>query len=413
MPRTHKRTLGSRSYRNYTQEMLEDALKELREGHGFTAVSLKYRIPLGTLFNKVKNLHNKKNGGQTLFSNSEEIGLVKLIQVCGEWGSPLDSFDVRLIAKKMLEKSGRRLNSFEGAAPGNDWVIGFLKRHAVELKTRKAENINRSRAEKTDEEIISYFENLKRTLENVPKENIINFDETNLTDDPGKKKYLFKRSCKYPERVQNFTKGAFSLMFSGSASGELPPLYVIYKSDHLWDTWCNGGPPKTRYNRTKSGWFDGESFHDWFMKIALPYCKRLSGPKVIIGDNLSSHFNLDIIKACEESDIRFVTLPENSTHLTQPLDVAFFAPLKKKWRSILNNFKATHPKIASLPKNYFPSLLKELMEAISVTSKDNLQAGFKATGIFPFNPNAVLKRLPGKSNTQIVSESVLEYPKGQ
>ena len=36
---------------------------------------------------------------------------------------------------------------------------------------------------------------------------------------------------------------------------------------------------------------------------------------------------------------------------------------------------------------------------------------FKETGISPFNPNAVLKRLPGKSDAGVISDSVLEHLK--
>jgi hypothetical protein len=36
---------------------------------------------------------------------------------------------------------------------------------------------------------------------------------------------------------------------------------------------------------------------------------------------------------------RFIFLPENSTHLLQPLDVSVFAPMKRKWREILSEWK--------------------------------------------------------------------------
>jgi hypothetical protein len=34
-----------------------------------------------------------------------------------------------------------------------------------------------------------------------------------------------------------------------------------------------------------------------------------------------------------------VFLPENSTHMLQPLDVSVFAPMKKKWRQVLAEWK--------------------------------------------------------------------------
>lgn len=95
----------------------------------------------------------------------------------------------------------------------------------------------------------------------------------------------------------------------------------------MWTEWCTNGPTNARYNRTKSGWFDSITFEDYFNSIILPWSRSLEGPKLVIGDNLSSHINLQIVKYCEEQNIKFVFLPPNS--LTQPLDFSFFGPLKK------------------------------------------------------------------------------------
>ena len=50
--------------------------------------------------------------------------------------------------------------------------------------------------------------------------------------------------ARYPERILNGTKASTSLMLAGTASGKVLPVYVVYKSDHLWNTWVEGGPPK-------------------------------------------------------------------------------------------------------------------------------------------------------------------------
>ena len=84
----------------------------------------------------------------------------------------------------------------------------------------------------------------------------------------------------------------------------------------MYDVWTKGGPQGARYNRSLSGWFNGACFEDWFSKIVLPYMKKLSGKKVLLGDNLASHVSVDIIDACEKNDISFILLPPNSTNLT-------------------------------------------------------------------------------------------------
>lgn len=78
------------------------------------------------------------------------------------------------------------------------------------------------------------------------------------------------------------------------------PRYVIYKAKHLYSGGIEGGPKKTRYN----------------------------GEKILIGDYLSAHLFAEAIPLCQERNIKCLFLPGISTYLTQPLDIAFFRPLK-------------------------------------------------------------------------------------
>lgn len=112
-----------------------------------------------------------------------------------------------------------------------------------------------------------------------------------MTDDPGRQKAIVRGGCKRPERVLDSSKSSTSVMFAGTASGKLLLCYVVYKAEHLYDTWRQGGPIGTRYNRSKSGWFDGVILEDCFSKIALKYFKKYDrdAPKMLIGDNLASH----------------------------------------------------------------------------------------------------------------------------
>lgn len=69
---------------------------------------------------------------------------------------------------------------------------------------------------------------------NIPPENLINYDETCLTDNPGAQKLIFKCGSKYLKYVVNSnTKSSISLMYSGTAAGYIFPLYVVYKSSQM------------------------------------------------------------------------------------------------------------------------------------------------------------------------------------
>lgn len=90
---------------------------------------------------------------------------------------------------------------------------------------------------------------------------------------------------------------------------------------------------------------------------------------------MSSHLTPEVIKKCKENDIYFVCLLPNSTHLTQPLDVALFHPMKMAWRKILGEWKGTTSGLKNpiLQKQSFPGLLKKLLDVLEPTLKTTLQ----------------------------------------
>ena len=437
MPRTYIQKPGSRSYRNYTTDDLEEAVSKVSENKlSIKQASERYKIPYGTLHNKFHGKHIHKPGGQTVLSDKEEMYLIKAIIKCGDWGFPLSMLDIQMFTKSYLDKKGVQISKFKNNVPGRDWALGFIKRHKDLIAQRISSNISHSRANVSDESIREYFANLTKTLENVPPTHIFNYDESNLTDDPGKKKLLYRRGIKYPEKVMNHSKSSTTIMVCGSASGTLLPPYVVYRSEHLWDTWTQGGPKGspccsepccsrgTHYNRTNHGWMEAQSFSDWFHSVFLPHSRRLEGRKVLIGDNLASHFSDEVLSTCESENISFVCLPANSTHICQPLDVSFFRPMKMAWRSKLTEWKMKNPRQKAIPRSMFPLLLKETIDKMdkvkSAKENDegsavrrNLVSGFEATGISPVNPDKVLRKLPTTEDPEdvgtVINDSLTEF----
>ena len=354
-------------------------------------------------------------GRRKIFSEAEEKVFANYCEVMAEWGFPLDRMDLRLIIKSYIDRERRSEPRFQNNMPGEDWVKSFIARQSDTIKEKLASNVKRSHAAVSREVINDYFDNLKIEVEGIPAENIWNFDETNLTDDPGRKKCVVRRSCKYPERIINSSKGSTSLMFCGSAAGVLLPPYVVYKGERMYDAYAEGGPSGECFNVTKSGWFDMTIFEDWFQNIFLHADRKLQGRKILLADNLSSHVSLEVLRLCQKFDIHLIFLPANSTHLLQPLDVAFFAPMKRAWREILNEWRGTNEgrKLGALPKVKFPVLLKKLFCRIAKDAQNILKAGFKKTGIYPLDKEEVLRSLPrdNLSPNDAVSEIFLEHLK--
>ena len=82
-------------------------------------------------------------------------------------------------------------------------------------------------------------------------------------------------------------------------------------------------------------------------------------------------------------------LLENSTHLTQPLDIRIFSPLKneiKKMTQMWSNHPDNRGKTIGkyeIVRVTFPALVKAL------SNKSNIKEGFRASGLYPWDPSQV------------------------
>ncbi|GJQ81514.1 hypothetical protein Trydic_g14667 [Trypoxylus dichotomus] len=81
-------------------------------------------------------------------------------------------------------------------------------------------------------------------IEGVPIENITNYDEINVTDDPENGEMFTRRRSKLPtSNLRN-------------------------------PNWIEDGPEAARINTTTSSWFDENIFEGWYFYIVIPYLRR-------------------------------------------------------------------------------------------------------------------------------------------
>ncbi len=112
MPRKYVRKVASRQYKAYSDETLQKALTEIVEGRlSQTEASKRFKIPVGMLNNNYNGKHHHTVGGQTSLTIAKEKALVDSIKLCGEWGFPLTSMDIRLLTKRYLEPVSKKLCS--------------------------------------------------------------------------------------------------------------------------------------------------------------------------------------------------------------------------------------------------------------------------------------------------------------
>ena len=115
-------------------------------------------------------------------------------------------------------------------------------------------------------------------------------------------------------------------------------------------------------------------------------------------DGHSTHYQPQVLKFAMEHQCIILCLPPDTTHETQPLDVGIFAPIKVQWGRVCHSFYQKNPgKVVN--KFNFNTLFSEAW--YGVVTAVNIMAGFRKSGVFPFNPNAVtISTLPDKSAEQ-------------
>ena len=106
-------------------------------------------------------------------------------------------------------------------------------------------------------------------------------------------------------------------------------------------------------------------------------------------DGHGSHLTYNTVKLAMDNEIIIFCLPPNCSHVLQPLDVGVFSPMKKVWRDILKNWYR-ESRLQNVTKASFPFLLKKMFEKIK---PQNAVSGFKGTGLYPLNKNAISHRI--------------------
>ncbi|QSS57463.1 hypothetical protein I7I53_11650 [Histoplasma capsulatum var. duboisii H88] len=111
--------------------------------------------------------------------------------------------------------------------------------------------------------------------------------------------------------------------------------------------------------------------------------------RVLILDRHGSHNTAAFEQFCKDQTIIPLYIPSHSSHLLQPLDVSCFAVLKKAYSKQIES--GMQLEINHVDKNEFLNLYSlARKEALKDTT---IRAGFKVTGLVPFNSAEVLDKL--------------------
>jgi len=102
-----------------------------------------------------------------------------------------------------------------------------------------------------------------------------------------------------------------------------------------------------------------------------------------------------------KNNIILMVLPPHSSHLTQPLDVGVFSPLKRLMASAIEPLVSTEMH-RIMKAEWLSAYLEAHDGAFSI---QNIRSGFCGTGIMPFNPSKVIDCV--KPPAPIIQESLI------
>ena len=177
-----------------------------------------------------------------------------------------------------------------------------------------------------------------------------------------------------------------------SADGRfLSPLIIWPASTHR-SNWTTFPTPGWHYTCSESGYTDSKISLEWFKRVFDPQTKALANqkPRILICDGFGTHETLEILEYCFENNIILCRLPSHTSHKLQPCDIGVFGPLKAAYRDQVERLYRGGEDIVG--KEHFTSLYSPARER--ALTKKNILAAWAKSGLFPFNPDRVLRDTP-------------------
>ena len=169
----------------------------------------------------------------------------------------------------------------------------------------------------------------------------------------------------------------------------ISPFLILLGKIHQ-AAWYRDIPSDWIISVSDNGWTTNQLGLAWLKHFDSCTKARTVGTyRLLILDGHSSHATPEFDQYCTENRIITLCMPPHTSHLLQPLDVGCFSPLKRAYGYEIQ--KLARQRVYHIDKVDFLSIYKSVrLQALKL---ENIQAGFQATGLIPFNPERVLSSL--------------------
>lgn len=374
---------------------------------------------------------DSKGGTPTALTGPEEKALVAFIRSVENSAFAVTEAAIKNYASFLREYR------FDGPQPpvSQSWVRRFKRRHQeLQCKLPKVKEVTRAGAEMDIQHIEDWFKEFDAVLRTlgIKASNLWNFDETPLQIGwiNGSMRIFstrMKRNTR-PTVFQPGNKESLTSVDAISAGGRSIPSFLILSAKVLLEEYTRADiDQRVVLTFTESGFnnnhralqwlqhFNHHSFHssdsfkgctikEWFgysSKLTREkYMKKYAFKKhttdtkkrtfrVLLMDSFAAHENPEFIWYCQMFDIIPFRLPSHTSHILQPLDVGIYQYLKKEQRKALSDFMmAGGVRISRFDfLNQWNRMYDEAFKAC------HMYTGFEKSGIYPVNPELVLRPL--------------------
>lgn len=381
---------------NWNEADMQRALEATRNHEmGWLKASKTFNVPTATLRrrglnkNKIAKEVNKYLGSiKSTLSMEVEQAIVNHILDLESRFFGLSTIDVRKLAFEIAEKMKIKHTFNKNLKmAGKGWLNGFRKRNP-QLSLRLPEATSLARAEAFNKPQVSkFFAKLEEVINinKIANTMIFNMDESALTTVQVPPKIFAQRGKKQVGALTSAERGVHStIVVCISSGGTFVPPSIIFPRKRFNPDLYDGAPVGTLKLHNESGYMTSDLFLKWMQHFVDFVRPNQDQKALLILDGHLSHKSFEALEFAKNHSVVLLCLPAHCTHHLQPLDVAFFGPLRKHYNCALTQWLRQNPgrtvTIYQVSKLFSTAYEKAATIEIALS-------GFRATGISPLNPN--------------------------
>ncbi|CAH2084962.1 unnamed protein product [Euphydryas editha] len=376
---------------SWSEDTMKAAINAVQKGRlTQRAAAARYNIPRRTLRDHLKTGQEiKRFGRKLILTKKQEEDLAARIKRFANIGIPLTPKFIRKQAFLFCERYDITNNfSSSKRVAGVDWLRSFLKRNPS-ISKRKPQIMNPARAQKLNKPIVQQHFQTIRSLYNEldileHPERLYNMDEkgcritvhkqhTVLAEKGSKRVRLIA-----PEHAENVT-----IAMCVNAIGTAIPAMVIFKGQRQRPDLTENLPVGTLVRMAPKGSMTSDLFVEFIQHLAK---HKVPDKCLLIFDGAKCHLSIETLDEADKNNIVLYCLPSNTTHELQPLDKSVNKSYEHYWDEAVLNFLSTNPN-RTLKKPDFNKIFSQVWP--KCMTHTNIVNGFKATGLYPYNPEAI------------------------